>query len=316
MNRVQRSAAGVIATVTAGSLILGIAPVAFADSGPTKAERAAAVVEKATGTTDIAPSTAGSAKNAAKATTAVDGGTVIVTAPADAGGEVKATAPDGSTLGLGLPETKNVTGAKAGDGTVIYPDAAKSTDIAVQPTTDGGARALVTLKDHRAATTQRFDLSLPKGAELAPDGTGGYEILKLLDGGGMASMGSIKAPWAKDANGKDVPTSYRLAGSTLIQQIDTAKDTAFPVVADPKWTWGNVTGTVYLNRKETNKLALGAGLSTVLGALSGPLAIPGIVTAASASYWYNEGACVKIKYGMGWFGPFANASPYKGGYCR
>ncbi len=38
-----------------------------------------------------------------------------------------------------------------------------------------------------------------------------------------------------DANGNPVPTSYRVDGNTLIQSVQIADSTAFPVVTDPKW---------------------------------------------------------------------------------
>ncbi|WP_441249704.1 hypothetical protein [Kitasatospora sp. McL0602] len=61
----------------------------------------------------------------------------------------------------------------------------------------------------------------------------------------------------------------------LVQTIRTEASTVYPVVADPKWTWGIISGTVYLNRDESNKLVSGAGLASLLGIWSGPLSIPG-----------------------------------------
>lgn len=43
----------------------------------------------------------------------------------------------------------------------------------------------------------------------------------------------IAAPWAVDANGAPVETSYELEGTTLTQVVDIDDSTAFPVTADP-----------------------------------------------------------------------------------
>ncbi|WP_029068491.1 hypothetical protein [Jonesia quinghaiensis] len=47
----------------------------------------------------------------------------------------------------------------------------------------------------------------------------------------------IEEPWAIDANGKALETEYVLNGTALIQKIATTEDTAYPVIADPSWTW-------------------------------------------------------------------------------
>ncbi|MFI9230914.1 hypothetical protein [Streptomyces rimosus] len=134
-------------------------------------------------------------------------------------------------MSITLPGIRNVTGAKAGKNTTVYPGAAKATDLAVQPTTDGGIRALAVLKDATAPREQRYDMGLPAGARLAK-----------LDNGAVAAiakngtfLGGFATPWAKDANGNPVPTSFRVDGTTLVQSVRTTDSTAFPVVADPKW---------------------------------------------------------------------------------
>jgi hypothetical protein len=58
-------------------------------------------------------------------------------------------------------------------------------------------------------------------------------------------------PWVKDATGKDLVTEFLLSGSTLTQVVHTDRAT-FPVIADPKYTWRWVTGTVYFSREETS----------------------------------------------------------------
>ncbi|MFI1840010.1 hypothetical protein [Streptomyces olivaceoviridis] len=214
MNHRQRIASTIVATMGAAALTLGASAAAFASVTPSPAERTAAVIEKATGTADIAPVPAP--------------GTTI---PQRSTGDAKAVTAAGDAVSIALPGIENVTGIKAGKNTTVYPGAAKATDIAVQPTTDGGIRALAVLKDATAPREQRYDIGLPDGARLVK-----------LDNGAVAAiaksgtfLGGFDTPWAKDANGNPVPTSYRVDGNTLVQSVRTADSTAFPVVVDPKW---------------------------------------------------------------------------------
>jgi len=223
------------ALLTAAALFATAAPASAATAG-SDAARTASVVERATGINDLATS-APVFGTAARAVTATDAGAVTVTAPSDSGGYVESTTGDGTKFRLHLPETNRVDGIRAGAGTIVYQDAAESTDLAVQPTKDGGARTLVTLKDAAASDEYRFDLDFPAETALLPDGRGGYLITKTADQG-TTVLGSIDAPWAKDANGEAVPTTYRLEGGALVQKVETTTDTAFPVVADPKVSFG------------------------------------------------------------------------------
>jgi hypothetical protein len=220
--------------------MLAAATPAIAADSPDPSQTSAAVVERATGTADLADRPASSPGGAFTTAVPVEhGGSVTVAAPGRATGSVEVQGPEGGTLGLGLPVTNNVSGVLAGSGTVVYPDAAAATDVAVQATDTGAVRALVTLKDRTASTIQRFDLDLPDAAELVPDGEGGFQIVQGGDGAdGGRAVGAIDAPWAKDARGESVPTHYTLDGDTLVQTIDTDGSTVFPVVADPRISMG------------------------------------------------------------------------------
>ncbi|MFD9535802.1 hypothetical protein [Streptomyces sp. NPDC060010] len=151
----------------------------------------------------------------------------------------------------------------------MYPDAAPSTDLSVQPTIGGAVRSLITLKDSKAPTNQRFDLNLPAGSELAATADGGYEIVDRIDADTSVAIGAIDAPWAKDAVGNDVPTTYRLEGNTLIQQIHVTSSTAFPVVADPSVSFGRGI-YVKFNRSETSSIAPYSDAASAVGMPEGP----------------------------------------------
>ncbi|MER7672281.1 hypothetical protein ABTY61_28005 [Kitasatospora sp. NPDC096128] len=308
MNQRQRVASGLVVAVVTGSLVLGLAPAALADDTGSVAKQVASVVERATGTEDLAAGAAGST------VTSGEDGQTSVTIPDASTDKAAVTAADGSAVALSLPQTRNVSGVRAGAGTVVYPDAATGTDLAVQATTDGGARALVTLKNDKAPTTHDFRLDLPEGTDLVPNEQGGYDIAKHLPAGGTVVMGQVDAPWAKDATGKSLPTHYNLNGTTLTQTVDTA-NAAFPVVADPKVTWGYVTGTIYFNRGETRSIALGGGLgATAIAAIPGGITtVVGVTMAAitaRAAAAYDRGRCLKIKL------PHVYPDHYAGGYCQ
>lgn len=51
-------------------------------------------------------------------------------------------------------------------------------------------------------------------------------------------LGLIESPWAVDANGKRVKTWYEWRNGALVQHVDhTGGDYAYPIVADPAWTY-------------------------------------------------------------------------------
>lgn len=306
-------------SATAGAALFASALPAHADTAPSypaDAAQAAAVVETATGAADIAASTA-SPGTPAKAITAIGSTALTVTAPDKANGAVRATDDNGSSFGLTLAGAQDVAGVKAGAGTVVYPNAAAATDIAVQPTTDGGARTLVTLKDGHAPETHRFRLSLPEGADIIEDGQGGFEITREGSEGVHLPVATIDAPWAKDANGEAVPTSYKLDGNDIVQNVETNDKTAFPVVADPKITWGIVTGTVYFKKSETKKIAHN-GMLAAMASWALPPGLNAYASIHAAAITKMAGSakankrCLKIKIAGGIFIP----GEYSGGYCK
>lgn len=89
----------------------------------------------------------------------------------------------------------------------------------------------LTIKSAQAPHEYRFPLHLPSGAAptLNEDGS-----VIVIDTAGQ-HLGTFLAPWARDANGVEVPTQYHLNGNTLSQVVKFSDSTAFPIIADPKW---------------------------------------------------------------------------------
>lgn len=122
--------------------------------------------------------------------------------------------------------------SQTSDNTVVYVGS-EEVSLAVQPLADGSTRFLTILDGKEAA--QQYEYRF-EGAEL--DLQGDDSVLVYQEG---ALTGVVDVPWAKDANGLDVPTRYEIEGDALIQVIDHASGNyAYPVVADPWWnpaTW-------------------------------------------------------------------------------
>ncbi|MGF1427262.1 hypothetical protein [Kitasatospora sp. LaBMicrA B282] len=278
----RRSMVAVVLTAAASSaLFLSTATEAFAQGTAPTPQQAVHVVEKVTGTADLAPAAA-TASSPARAVTQLPTGTVSVVAPMTSTGAVALTVGQQGTLTLGLPGTTAVTGVRSGDSTVVYPNAAEGTDLAVQPTKNGGARTLITLKDAAASTTWRFPLGLPQGAEVHRQSDGRILVVK-----GARVLGAFEAPWAKDANGRAVPTGYRLEGTTLVQVIATDANTAFPVVADPWWdptSWDTSCLVDGLG-------AIGGGLGAI-GTVAGAPETGGASLAATGSLIAGAGSAI------------------------
>lgn len=87
------------------------------------------------------------------------------------------------------------------------------------------------------------------GHKMEADPLGGVLVINNATG---KFDGRISAPWAYDATGKALPTSFTISGDTITQHVD-ATGAVFPVVADPHYTWGWISGTVYFNKTETAK---------------------------------------------------------------
>jgi hypothetical protein len=132
-------------------------------------------------------------------------------------------------IGVGIPG-QGQPAVVAGDGSVAYGGADRSSDTVVQTIPDG-ARMLVVLKDQSAPTEYHFPIRLPANASLVRAEDGSVLVTHPEEG----LLANIDAPWANDANGTPVPTDYRIEGNTVVQTVRTGPATVYPVVADPVW---------------------------------------------------------------------------------
>ncbi|MGW5683106.1 hypothetical protein [Nonomuraea sp. NPDC003754] len=156
-----------------------------------------------------------------------------------------------SDIGIGTPDAQG-TGNQPLPGLVTY--AAKQPGVAFAHNRTGQvARVLTVIKDSSAPTEYRFPISAPENSTLELD----EDDQTVLIYNEEVYLGEIDAPWAKDANGNPVPTTYRVEGMTLVQTVHHA-GAAYPVVADPalklQCTWWKAMCRVIFSRTLTKKI--------------------------------------------------------------
>ncbi|GAA2861296.1 hypothetical protein Acy02nite_57790 [Actinoplanes cyaneus] len=249
-----------------GSLAMGMIVLTGLGAAPATADSSRAVKIGKT----LQAATAGHADEAVAA--AGNGNSIIeyrdqrtdVQVPRNARDGVSITGAAG-TLKIGLPAAASAAaGVQTSKGTVVYADRGRAADVAVQTMTEG-ARVLVTMANASAPKEYRFPLTLPAGTELAATADGSVTIVKRI-GRGTAVLGTVEAPWAKDAKGSAIKTHYRVAGSSLVQTVDTDAHTAYPVVADPSISFGRFV-YVRFSKREIQRIparVFSAGASAVI----------------------------------------------------
>ncbi|MEU9886128.1 hypothetical protein [Sphaerisporangium sp. NPDC051011] len=154
-------------------------------------------------------------------------------------------------IGIGAPDAAG-TGNHPLPGLVTYSATKPGVAFAHQRTGEIG-RVLTVIKDASAPTEYRFPISAPENSTLEVEEDDQTVLIYTDD----MYVAEIDTPWAKDANGNPVPTSYRVEGMTLIQTVHHA-GAAYPVVADPalklECEWWKAMCRVIFSRTLTKKI--------------------------------------------------------------
>jgi hypothetical protein len=283
----------------------------------------AAQIEKATGSNGvIATSQAGSPADAFSYHNS-NGNSVTVPKKASQG--VTLASSPGQTLTMGVANANGASEAATDPtGTTTYANPGKHTVSAIQVTTTGITEAVL-LQDPTAGNSVSYPLSLPAGTSLASDGAGGYNLVQQGQGIEVV-VGNIAAPWAKDAGGKPLPSSYTLTGNTLTQTVNT-NGASYPITIDPKVssTWWNTT--VFFNKSETSMMAnwyIGAGtlagslvkrsIAGVSAGVINGISLAGAILSVDAAFFQSFHNCLKIVFYANQF-EFPSVQNYSGGYC-
>lgn len=181
---------------------------------------------------------------------------------------------DGVDIVIGLPKTRE----EQPKIKMLQEQMVASTrdlDVIVQAI-EGGVRHIITIPSIESAREYYdFPVKMPRGYSLQQDDFGNVVI---LDPKGKVHT-SIAKPWAKDAAGKDIPTKYKVKGTTLRQYVDIQKDTAFPVVADPIWCGEAIRSVRWIKREDTKHSNSLSVTPTACGALAGTIigGLPGVI---------------------------------------
>jgi hypothetical protein len=197
------------------------------------------------------------------------------------------------------------------DGGTVYASGGEA--VVAQQLADGSLRLAVTIPGADSPREYRYPLQLPDGVVARLDEDGGIDLVHQAGGDDAPStvVGRIDAPWATDADGNAVPTSFRMDGDTLIQRVEFTAESAFPVVADPSviWKWGFIPIGIKFNAAETKKARNPAILVSMMSGVCWALAVEtvgascGVVAvlaggwAAMASNAYGDHHCLYI-YGV------------------
>ena len=136
--------------------------------------------------------------------------------------------------------------------TAVFNSTVPGADIAVQPTAKG-VRALVAIDS--AEASERYPVTLRGDVarlESQADGS-----VRAYDADGEL-IATIAPAWARDRNGRDVPTFYEIEGTTLVQVVKhRGGGFAYGITADPSieahWYWPHMI-RVWFSRAETERI--------------------------------------------------------------
>lgn len=138
----------------------------------------------------------------------------------------------GSDIQIRLPEPLADSSSSIEQESVVHTDLYASTDAIVTPTSEQGLEIFYLLQDSLAPTSFDTEVILPEGTSLVEIDD---QQIRLNDLAGATYM-LVTAPWAKDANGVDVPIRIDAEGSRVTTSVTLPADVAYPVLVDPTFT--------------------------------------------------------------------------------
>ncbi|WP_374009460.1 hypothetical protein [Leifsonia sp. LS-T14] len=273
------------AILTGCAVAIGLAGFAYADADEVNAADAVAAIQNVVpqSLSGLAPVTS---DDEAAAEASVPGG--IVAVPIDPA--------DGLTLGgsvqISLPFAQQASDAADSPvpGVVAFDNNNGSTTVPMI-LSDGTVQINTVIENSNGPKRYDYPIDVPEGASLTRDENGTVAVV-AMDGAPLRVFGDA---WAKDANGKPVPTHYEVHGNVLTQVVNFTEATAFPVVADPStgsysYNCVNPNGSSYFMKP-------GESLTNCKGSYLQKYINGKMVK--SVALKYNGGATVKVT-GKGW----------------
>lgn len=125
-------------------------------------------------------------------------------------------------------------GVQAEPGLAVFEGSDDSTSQAVQSSADGATRFLTIIDGPDAPQEFRFELGLAPGVTLSPQDDGSIVLLAPeSDDLRRLPIARIAAPWAVDANKRDLGAQFSIDGHAITLHVDH-EGAAYPVTADPE----------------------------------------------------------------------------------
>lgn len=241
-----------------------------------------------------------------------------------------------NTPTIGVIVAKGAHKAEVVNGAIFLSETAVHTDLVTRALEDG-VQMVAVFADPGAPRSLTFRLSLPKGSQLALQADGSIavsapvavetprpgEVIATTTKVETAAVAKIATPWAVDAKGHMVQTSYAVTGNTVRQLVHPDTSAVYPLTVDPKITtqwWG---WQIELSNKQTNKLVKAITVAAGVVGLAAALQAAGIVTAGSGAVtgvaagllaigaaaidlcnWNDKGVYINVtRVGVGWCWP-------------
>lgn len=146
----------------------------------------------------------------------------------------------GVTIGMPNVDSENIEMGMI-DGQIV--STSDDLDVVVQ-SIEGGVRQIIKIDSKDSDKHYDFPVELPAGYYLAQDDFGNITIRNRRG----SVLTYIPHPWARDADGNDIPTYYTIKGTVLRQYVEIEKATTFPVVADPIWCGATIKSVKWIDR--------------------------------------------------------------------
>lgn len=308
------------------TLVTGVATISlvFATTGPASAEVSAFEVEVFLHENGLAPT-----------------GAPQFSADGVARGEnVKVVVADDASLRVNQPGSHDFIGLTPRRGERTHEETegplatfGAQTGLTVVQALPEGGRIVEVINNPTAdsAVTFVYDIDVPSGVKLVQGPDGAVAAVRETVDATMRSLeiiGTIKSPWALDANGTPQPASYSLDGQKITMTVTPDAAARYPIVADPeavvgdyKLSWPLTSPTrpiVYANKRGSVAINIGSG-----GLCAAVSLIPVAGAALSALCYINEaylgigqlyGKCQWVRFDL--LSRRYTKGLYSGGFCR
>lgn len=177
-----------------------------------------------------------------------DGYELLIDVPQDASEPIYATDGLGEDMKMNLPiQANKMEPELTRNGTVMYSNAESDVSFNVEPLqvignneqTLEGLRTSIIIDNADCPKEYKFSFDLQEGEKFvtAKEIFGEeYDTGEIFIVDKENNIKYVFDPaWAKDANGKNINSYYKVNGNTLVQVVSFDEHTAFPVIADPSW---------------------------------------------------------------------------------